>query len=208
MNTLIATPCYGGAATTGYLRSLVRYTDVDFLVVEGEAAITRARSNLVSTFLKHTDCDVLAFIDADIEMRPDDFCLLARRVRANKEIVGAAVTMKHRNGTPLSCWLENGEQYTRTHDFDEPFPCKYLGAAVMLIHRSVLEKMWEMYSTVLGYDDPINGPGVHLFHEMIVDRALLTEDYAFCERARAAGVKTWCDPEVVVKHYGQAAWEH
>jgi GT2 family glycosyltransferase len=48
---------------------------------------------------------------------------------------------------------------------------------------------------------------VHLFHEIIHERQLLSEDYAFCHRARECGLPIFCDPSVIVDHYeGRMAW--
>jgi len=206
MSVLVATPCYGGMMTTGYQASMSRAAeacDVDFLMTNGEASINRARNNMAATFLRHPEYDVLAFIDADIEIEPDDFKRLAA---LDKPVRGAAVAMKGKSDPPpLSCWVKD-RQMRREDMPDEPFRVDYLGAAVLFIRRDVVQTLSEEWDRLLGYDDPIVGPGVALFECTVINRAYLTEDYGFCEMARRAGFDIWCDPSVVVNHYGQGVW--
>lgn len=201
-------PCYGGQLTVAAFRSLVGIADLcgktgvnlNFLVVEGESAITRGRSNLAATFLR-TEYQTLAMLDADILISPEDFMKL---LRLDKPVRGAAVCMKTHNGTEaLSCW-RGGERVQRASMPLEPFEVDYLGGAVMMVKREVIEKLSEINE--LRYNDPINGEGTHIFAEQIVNGALLSEDYAFCHRAREHGFSVWCEPSIIVSHYGQGAW--
>lgn len=208
MSVLIATPCYGGMLHVGLFQSLVGIADqcaregvsLNFLVTQGESAITRGRSNIATTFAR-TDYRTLAMLDADIQIAPDDFM---RLLRLDQPVRGAAVAMKTMDGSEsLSCW-RNGRQVRRQDMPDDPFPVDYLGGAVMLIERPVIETLSQI--EMMQYDDPVMGPGAHLFWERIVDRTLLTEDYAFCSLAREHGFSIWCDPSVVVNHHGTGVW--
>lgn len=209
MSVLIATPCYGGLLTVNLFRSLVGIADLcgkeginlNFLIVAGESAITRGRSNLAATFLRDTDYRTLAMIDADITINPVDFLKL---LRLDKPIRGAAVPLKTLDHSEsLSCY-QGGRRVQRLNMPPEPFKVDYLGGAVMLIEREVIESLSAIPE--LQYEDPINGKGAHIFHEMIVDGALLSEDYAFCHRAREGGFSVWCEPSVIVGHSGPCVW--
>jgi hypothetical protein len=174
--------------------------ELDVLVTGGESAITRGRSNLAATFLR-TERKTFAMLDADISIEPEDFL---RLLRLEKPIRGAAVALK----TPtheesLSCW-KDGRQVKRAEMPAEPFEVDYLGGAVMLIEREVIEALSADLS--LRYVDPIAGEGSHIFAEVIVDQALLSEDYAFCHRARQAGFSIWVDGSVIVGHKGPCEW--
>lgn len=208
MSVLIATPCYGGLMHIGLFRSLIDIAqmcgqagvNLNFLTVGNESAITRGRSNIASTFLR-TDYQTLAMIDADIEVSGEDFM---RLLRLEKPIRGAAVCMKTRDHTEsLSAW-KGGHQVRRATCPLEPVEVDYLGGAVMLIEREVIERLSEDES--LRYEDPINGTGTHIFAEQIVDGALLSEDYSLCYRAREHGFSVWMDPAVIVTHHGMSAW--
>ena len=86
MSILVCTPCYAGMLTVGYFRGFMDIgaqanaagIEVNFLVTEGESLVSRARNNMVATFLHGGDWETLAFIDADIEMQGEDFLKLAR----------------------------------------------------------------------------------------------------------------------------------
>lgn len=213
MRVLVAMPCYGGQLHVAGQRTLLGIKDaayssgidIEFLVVQGESAITRGRSNICATFLAG-DWDVLAMLDADILLEADDFL---RLLALDRPVRGAAVALKTLDMSECLSAFVNGEQVTRATMPKEPFEVHYLGGSVLLIERFVLNEMAEHYEAELGYDDPINGPGVHLFCEIVQQRTLLSEDYAFCYRARECGFRIWCDPRVIVTHFdGRVGWRN
>ena len=176
--------------------------DVGYLVVDGEAAITRGRSNLAATFLREYH-DTLAFIDSDIHIEPADFLKL---LRLNKPVRGAAVCLKTPDHSESLNAYKDDERIKRADMPDKPFEVDLIGGAVMLIERDVIEKLSEIEE--LKYTDPINGPGAHIFAEQIVDGALLSEDFSFCHRAREHGFSVWCEPSIKVSHFGPSFWRH
>ncbi len=196
--------------TVPYWRSVTticaEFPEVDLLVVEGESNINRARNNLAATFLQ-SGHQTLAMIDSDIEMSPEDFLALVNLVAP---IRGAAVATKTKDGSEsLSCWWQDGRhtrQYKRGEDFFEPFVCKYLGSAVMLIEREVIQRFYKERKR--RYTDDVLGKCTSIFECRVVDDVYLTEDYGFCHDARKLGFKIMCDPRVIVKHYGQSVWKY
>ena len=210
LSVLIATPCYQGNLTTALFRSLIGITDLcagegidcNLLTVEGEAAITRGRSNLAATFLR-TDYQTFAMIDADILIEPEDFLKL---LRLNKPIRGAAICLKTQDHSESLNIYKSGKRVKRADMPADPFEVEFLGGAVMLIERQVIEKLSDIES--LRYTDPINGPGTHIFAEQIVDKALLSEDFSFCHRAREHGFSVWVHPDVICSHFGPSCWRH
>ena len=210
MSVLLAMPCYAGQMTVHGFFSIMSIleacgkagVEIDLLVTHGESAITRGRSNMAATFLR-TQYDTLAFLDADIGISGDDF---VRLVRLKRPIRGAAVNLKTLDHTESLSVFRHRGRVPRELMPAIPFEVDYLGGSVMLIEREVIEKMSARCVT-LWYTDPIAGAGVHLFQEIVDGGALLSEDYAFCRRARDHGFSVWCDPTVVVSHYeGRMAW--
>ena len=210
MSVLLAMPCYAGQMTVPAFFSIMSILEasqrenieVDVLVTHGESAITRGRSNMASAFMR-SRCDTLAFLDADIGISGDDFFKL---VKLDKPIRGAAVNVKTLDRTEsLSCF-KGGIRQIRANMPAEPFEVDYLGGSVMLIERDVIDQLSRLFA-YLRYNDPIAGEGVHLFEEIVTGGALLSEDYAFCHRARDKAFTVWCDPSVIVSHYeGRVAW--
>lgn len=208
MSILVAVPCYAGMLHCGLFSSLVGIArlcgeggiELDLLVCEGESAITRGRSNLAATFLR-TGRQTFAMLDADISIRPEDFM---RLMRLDKPVRGAAVPLKTHDHSEMLNVYKDGKRLKRAEMQAEPFEVDFLGGAVMLIEREVIETLSAIPE--LQYDDPINGRGAHIFHEMVVDGALLSEDYAFTYRARQHGFSVWCDSSVIVSHAGMCSW--
>lgn len=223
MSVLLAVPCYAGQLTVPCFLSIFSIVDacnkagieIDLLVTHGESAITRGRSNMAAAFLR-TQLDTLAFLDADIAISGEDFVKL---VRLEKPIRGAAVNLKTLDHSESLSVFANGKRLGR-RDLElmgralepqsgiiYPVEVDYLGGSVMLIERDVLESV-SIAHPELAYVDPIAGPGVHIFQEIVTAEAeLLSEDYSLCERARAEGFSVWCDGSVIVSHFeGRSAW--
>lgn len=223
MSVLLAMPCYAGQMNVHAFFSIMSIIEacnregivIDLLVTHGESAITRGRSNMAAAFLR-SGLDTLAFLDADIGISGDDF---VRLVRLQKPIRGAAVNLKTLDRSESLSVFKNGKRLTRVDLFNlgwahgpvmvtgEPVEVDYLGGSVMLIEREVIDTVSRYEAHELGYDDPIAGTGVHLFQEIVKDRGLLSEDYAFCHLARLHGFSVWCDVSVIVSHFeGRVAW--
>jgi len=207
-SVLVATPCYGGQLTIGYFRSAMairdlcaeRQIDCNFLVTEGESLVTRARNNLVATFMQ-TEYQTLAFIDADVEIAAKDFLKLLEL----DGIRGAAVNMKRPDFAEcLACFAEGG-QSKRADMPAEPFPVQYLGSAVLFMDRPELERLYYEYPD-RAYEDEIVGPGIALFEQIIVDETYLSEDFGFCQLLHEQKIPIICHPDVIVTHYGSAGW--
>jgi hypothetical protein len=175
--------------------------EVNFLVTEGESLVSRARNNLVTTFLG-SNYDVLAFIDADVELRGIDFVRLARM----DGVRGAAVCMKGPPGEELlSAWV-GGDRLRRADMGAESVSVDFLGAAVLFVPRSAFAALIDT-DAVEGYEDAGIGPGHDFFPVGPVNGVFLSEDYYFCKLLNDIGIKITCHPSIIVKHYGSAYWE-
>jgi hypothetical protein len=90
----IATPCYGGALTEPYFRSVIKLmtffnghkVPLAFGTIANESLVTRARNVLLAYFL-NSDYTHLMFIDADIEFKVED--ILKLYIHKKDVVVGA-----------------------------------------------------------------------------------------------------------------------
>jgi hypothetical protein len=90
----VATPCYGGALTEPYFRSVIKLmtfmnghkVPLAFGTIANESLVTRARNVLLAYFL-NSDYTHLLFIDADIEFKVED--LLKLYIHKKDVVVGA-----------------------------------------------------------------------------------------------------------------------
>jgi hypothetical protein len=101
----IATPCYGGALTEPYFRSVIKLMTffnqhkipLAFGTIANESLVTRARNVLLAYFL-NSDYTHLMFIDADIEFKTEDFLKLYVH---DKDVVVGAYPKKGVNWTHI-----------------------------------------------------------------------------------------------------------
>ena len=109
----IATPCYGGQVTEGYLQSMFNLIakcfemsiPVMLLTMANESLITRGRNELVHNFLL-TNSTHLMFIDADIAFKADDVISM---IRKNVDVVAASYPLKSMDWEGIrKCAATNG----------------------------------------------------------------------------------------------------
>lgn len=190
----IATPCYGGALTEPYFKSILKLVfffdkhsiPLQFGTIANESLVPRARNTLTAFFLR-SDCTHLMFIDADIEFKVDD---VIRLIAADKDIAVGAYPKKGINwdlvrrhildnkDTTSSNIAASGSEYAINFNFkdvekrsievqDGLVSLKDAGTGFMLIKRSVFEAMAKAYPE-LQYNNDIN-----------VDKELDKHTYAF-----------------------------
>src|SRR6201992_527161 len=103
IHLVVATPCFGGQVSTIYvnsifaLQSAVRALSNMRMKVElrdGDALITRARANLMTSFLDDPSTTHLLFIDADIGFTPDQVC---RLIESGADVVAGVYPIKRVN---------------------------------------------------------------------------------------------------------------
>jgi hypothetical protein len=224
---LLATPCFGGQLTQGYVESLVELMqfagdagiDMRLALLGHDAVIARCRNTLVSAVLDRPEITHLLFIDADIAFDPS---IVARLVGFGADVAACLYPLKVRNRSRSAEGEESLEQATLEYvgAFCGPAEIEvrdgfataiYAGTGFMLIRRSVLERMASAYPEFKYeaadiYPRPDYASGRHhaLFDSMIEpDTGIyLSEDYAFCRRWRELGGKVWLDMESRLTHIG------
>src|SRR6201997_5478419 len=103
IHLVVATPCFGGQVSTLYVNSIfalqraVRSLSNVRLKIElrdGDALITRARANLMTSFLDDPTATHLLFIDADIGFTPDQ---VFRLIESGADVVAGVYPIKRVN---------------------------------------------------------------------------------------------------------------
>lgn len=179
----------------------------------GDASVTRARSVLATLFLKdEPNADVFVMIDDDIIFYPQDLWRIVEGARRTKGIY-SGVYVTHSEEPFLASRLLPGTPNPKFDGTEEPLEIEYAAAGFTAIHRDVLEAVRDGE-----YQDADGTHRMHFcqrgseksqfypfFDTMTVEEApgifaWLSEDYAFCERARQLGYKVWLDPKIRLEH--------
>jgi hypothetical protein len=231
MNSVaLCVPCYGGqihAKTAKSIAVALRALDVaglhvEWMTIEHESLVQRARNVLAHLFLK-SRCERMVFIDADIVFHPQS---LANLLERNEDLVGAAYPRKCINWESVRTAAAAGEpdlqryaadfvvNVLRPHEGVVEAPVRdsclveveALATGFLSISRECLYKMCEAYPETVYSDDSRQhaGEGIHaLFDGGIVGQRYLSEDYLFCHRWRAIGGQCWLHIGIPLGHIGQ-----
>lgn len=221
---LIATPAYNGQVNIGYMRSVINVIlqgpshgyEIN-LFTNTDSLITRARNNAVATFLDG-NWDRLFWIDADITFEPEQFF---RVLDIDRDIAAAAYPLKafswpaqptNLTGRALEAFML---RYALGLDGDidnipkDGFvPVREAATGFMCINRATIEMMIGMLPDIQYKSDqellgaPSSQNHYLLFDTLVVDSRYLSEDYAFCHRAKDCGVSIWLDINSQLTHTG------
>lgn len=189
-----------------FLHLLDRQSDcsyVDF-TVRGDALVSRARSIVASTFLR-SQADVLLTVDSDIWFRAEDALALCRKT-VQHDIIGALYMTRNVQTQP-ALMLPN-EPVTFSPDA-KPVEVPYLSTGFMAVTRRVFNRLSESLPLChKGWNDRGADTSFWPFYLPLVvpneveGNFYLSEDWAFCHRAKEAGFKVWLDPSIRLGHVG------
>lgn len=173
----------------------------------GGDGISRARNHAVAHFLTATTCEYLEFIDSDILF--DTTAVTRLRFHGDRDIVIGIYPAKTERIRCIYNSLPGGNPEPDAAGLME---IAYGGTGFMRIRRRVFERMieahpelayqcdidndtkWDFFGMGVG-DDPVRGT-----------RRYLTEDWQFCNRARALGLHVWADTRIELNHIGTAVF--
>lgn len=227
---MLATPMYGGMGNTMYFSSVLQLQammisnkmQLYHCFMMNESLIDRARNGLANDFLTKSDAEYLLFVDADIQFRPEDVLAM---MSFEKDIICGPYPKKHINWPIIIEAVKHGHEnpaileklvgeYVFT-PLDENTKMEKIirvseaGTGMMLIHRSVFDKMKEKFpeNFYLSDDSEVirneKKREMHAyFRTAIVDNRYLSEDYYFCHKWREIGGDVWLFPWSQCTHYG------
>lgn len=203
--TIYLGSAYGRAIEPDHFQSLIRMLryPVTFVPTWNDALLSRARAKTATHFLLETDCDVHVSIDADIVFDPQSVLQIAQQAHELGGLVAGLYVTRAAGGLckPTSVFeddvpIEFGTDPT-------PVPIKWAATGFLATPRRVLERLVE--------DLPLCHPDepwrfYPLYDPFTVDGPRgaigLSEDYAYCERARRAGFTVYINPAVRLLHLG------
>ena len=231
---LIVTPSHDGKFFHNYVVSLLNFQNsalqlgmrTQYLLMQGESLITRARNNCVATFLENPDWTHLFWIDSDIGFSPES---AFRLFQADYDIAAGVYPLKvedwPENGLPknmsyaeflahyqrytINAHVSKAQQELKIEVLENGFiEMSEVPTGFMLIKRKVFEKMMHAYPELqycpdsLGVDDK----GLHYrFFDVMTDpitKRYLSEDYAFCRLWEQIGGKIFIDAKSNLTHQG------
>ena len=229
---LIATPMYNGVCNGTYALSLASTPAtlaqngicMGYTMMLNESLITRARNRIAHDFL-NSDCTHLMFIDADIGFNPYD---IVRMVRADVDVLCGVYPKKEINWSEVHAAVLRGVPADQLHtytgsfvvntlgkqnttgDLNSPLEIEKGGTGFMLIKREVIETISKQVPSYTNDMIAINNPSLgaveiaNMFDTSIspADNRYMSEDYHFCDLARAAGYKIYAAPWVTLTHTG------
>ena len=227
----LATPCFGGLVTQGYMESVVALMqqaplagfDLSLALLGHDAMISRSRNTLVGHFLRQASATHLLFIDADIVFSPES---VSRLLRAGKDVAAGMYPIKALHWDHAAeARLANGEAAETAAMFYVGEPCRgaaltregdfvtaeYAGTGFMLIQRHVIERMIAAYPETRYGGAHIFSTGLaatefnHALFDGMIDpesNAYLSDDSTFCLRWRQLGGSIWLDTQTRLAHVG------
>ncbi len=211
---LFLVPAHGATVTTPFLESMLEFSrfaidsgiEFNWIVEPGASLISLCRSQLISMAMELEDWTHILFVDNDMGFEPMD---IMRLLIADKDVIAGQAPVKSyplTTSSALSDIIEEDEQAVRVN---------YVGTGFMMIQRYVVERMMDYYKQHKSFEMPDGNyydqtrvGYVDLFDTItnnahVTDKDLyLTEDYAFCLRARACGFQIWAHKNVMLTHTG------
>lgn len=181
----------------------------NYVAVEATANLAKARNRLVDEFLHNeqfTECEWLLFMDTDMVFPPDTIHrMVARAITCEVKILGALCVIVTADGPIPTMFIDDPNTVTQVMldwEPDQVAQVAATGAACLLVHRSVLESMFNKSggsrNCWFGFDVRLSDSGAEW---------ALGEDVSFCLRARDAGFTVHIDTTMHVGHHkGTKVW--
>jgi len=161
------------------------------------ASVEHAKQIAYKRFLE-TDCDYFFNVDADIYFEEQDVNPIDKLIESKKEIIGGIYVYKKQPCFPAHRPLDLQEYYEKNKEFPKDYIFKipnevhevnWIAGGACLISRKVIVELTKEFMVP-------NLP-------MVYNGEYLSEDFAFCQRAREKGYKIFADPKIQLLHFGQ-----
>ena len=169
-----------------------------------DALISRARSKVASWFLQEENVgDVLMMIDHDISWQQGDLRHIAEQALEGRAVV-AGIYPKRAFGKGFPVIFTDDVEGEYQIGREGLIAARYVSTGFIAIHRAVLEQLASTLPKVNVADEgeeywPFFLP---MLAEQGEDVSYLSEDWAFCVRAREAGFRIYASTRPRLEHEG------
>lgn len=170
--------------------------------IGGEAGINRARSIQTSHWFRDTTEDVFLMVDDDITFDVEDANSIVDRCRNGYDVIAGAYPTGDASHLAVRTLTDTAQALQFAGDAP-PKEMRHVATGFFAVHRRVIEAMietlplcnsntswafWPFFGFAVENDPQAGG-----FNN-------LSEDYYFCNRARALGFKVWLDMSIAIGH--------
>jgi len=162
----------------------------------GESLICRARQNDLVEFMQN-GADFLFSVDDDVLLPPDVLEILAG---VNKDVVGGVYRLGYDNPVPAVRLPKDGPMWNDVMNKGMLTPALYVSTGCMMVKRYIIEGMIEKYPDLHYRRNMTKDIAWALYQPFVYQLEYLSEDWAFCQRARDAGFEVWVHSGVRCGH--------
>jgi hypothetical protein len=179
------------------LLDLFRERQVDITVMQYIDPYGILARNSAACDFMNSDCTHILFIDADIVFTANHVKLLLCN---DVDVVGGLYPKKAEGQIQ---WVCNSLPHRPEADERGLLPLKHIGTGFLMVKREVLQKMLDTYRDEMSYlEAEIDTQRWDFFPMRIIDNRYISEDWFFCDRARALGYTVYGDTKVILRHLG------
>ena len=203
----IGLPCYGGLVLESTMTSFIKFIllaskvglswSLDTMV--NESLITRGRNNLMAKMMTNKAATHFMFIDADIRFEAES---IFQMMAADKDIIAGLYPKK---AYPIAYNINLNKE---TKIQGPLFTVDTAATGFLMFKRPVYEALIAAHPKTKYVDDVGLGkqfePNMYAIFDCYIDDVghYLSEDWAFCRRAKALGYDIWADGRVLLNHTG------
>ena len=222
MKILISSPCAHGAATVTYLQSIIPVIahlqndghEVSVKTLGTESLINRGR-NTDATYALLNGFDRILFIDSDMEFNINQVRML---IGSKRQIIGGTYPLKNYpitlNFNPLpqhlDLFCEDRQQdnyiaWVRKYaDESGEAEVRHVPTGFLMIDTKVLAALTFKVPWYRNFNPDVRTTTTYyeFFPTHVVNNELLSEDWGFCELARANGHSIYLQTRAVTGHVG------
>jgi len=183
-----------------FKKSIEAGIKITMRLIGGSSLICRVRNELLADFIAG-DHEYLLSLDDDLELPENTIIDL---LEADKDIIGGFYRIKDilHPKTAVRVY-ENGPEPCEILKKEMVIPVIYVSTGIMLVKREVVERMIEHYKELHYLKNVTNERRWGLYQPYIYQNEYLSEDWAFCQRARDIGFEVWAHGGIRADHWGK-----